>query len=80
MKSDAAMGRKSSDYFAVPLCGGLEGCHVKQHRIGEPTFWGGYQKRTGNTSDDVLAELIRTSPRRSEIERHKAGVDQCRID
>ena len=71
MGSDAAMGRKPSDYYAVPLCGGLDGCHHHQHFAGEETFWSNYRFRKGHTVDDVLAELIRTSPRRREIEEHR---------
>ena len=39
---DGGMGRKPSDSFVVPLCAsvlGREGCHAKQHRVGERTFW-----------------------------------------
>lgn len=72
MGSDAGTGRKPSDYWAVPLCGGPQGCHAHQHTIGERAFWEGYQKRTGHTVDDVLIELIRTSPRRREIDEHRS--------
>jgi hypothetical protein len=71
--TDAGMGRKSSDYYSTPLCGGLDGCHALQHRIGEPAFWEAYAKDKGHTVWDVIAELIRTSPRRREIEEHKEG-------
>lgn len=69
--SDAGIGRKPSDYFATPLCGGVEGCHALQHRVGERTFWSAYAKDKGHTVDDVIAELIRTSPRRAQIEEHR---------
>lgn len=36
MGTDAGMGLKSSDKFALPLC---HRCHMKQHQIGEPAFW-----------------------------------------
>jgi hypothetical protein len=34
--ADSGVGMKPSDRYAVPLC---SGCHAKQHRIGELTFW-----------------------------------------
>lgn len=73
MGSDAGIGRKPSDYYAAPLCGGPEGCHQRQHTIGEETFWWQYQSRTGHSFQDVLAELEKTSPRRREIEIHRSG-------
>jgi hypothetical protein len=38
----AGVGIKPADKFALPLCGpsgGSEGCHAKQHRTGEASFW-----------------------------------------
>ena len=37
--TDGGMATKPSDKFSVPLCCGPDGCHAKQHRIGEITFW-----------------------------------------
>lgn len=37
--TDGYAAGKPSDRFSLPLCGGVEGCHAKQHRIGELTFW-----------------------------------------
>lgn len=71
--TDAGMGRKSSDYYSTPLCGGPEGCHMLQHRMGEPAFWGAYEKAKGHTVWDVIEELIRTSPRRAQIQAHREG-------
>jgi hypothetical protein len=34
--TDGGVGRKPGDRYAVPLC---TGCHAKQHRVGELTFW-----------------------------------------
>jgi hypothetical protein len=34
--TDGGVGIKPGDRYAVPLC---TACHVKQHRIGELTFW-----------------------------------------
>lgn len=71
--SDAGMGRKPSDYFAVPLCGGMDGCHQRQHTFGEDSFWLAYRGMTGHAVSDVIEELIRTSPRRAEIKIHREG-------
>lgn len=35
--TDGGTGTKPSDKYAVPLC---PECHVRQHRVGEVTFWG----------------------------------------
>lgn len=45
--TDGGSGVKPSDRFSLPLCVSLhlitgsviEGCHAKQHRVGELTFW-----------------------------------------
>jgi len=34
--ADGGVGMKPADRYAVPLC---TTCHVKQHRMGELTFW-----------------------------------------
>lgn len=60
--SDAGMGRKPSDYYAVPLC---KECHFTQHGCGERTFW------EGKPVDAIIAALIATSPVRREIEAHR---------
>ena len=65
MGSGAGMGQKPHDYRALPLCGGPEGCHQRQHREGEATFW------QGRDPEAILGELIRTSPVRREIEAHR---------
>ena len=64
--SDAGMGRKPSDYYAVPLC---KSCHGLQHQMGERSFWGDVQI----DPREVMAELIATSPKRREIEAHRNG-------
>lgn len=61
--SDAGMGRKPSDWYTVSLCGGREGCHTRQHNVGERTFWAG--KDLGG----LIEAFIKASPRRAEIER-----------
>jgi hypothetical protein len=67
--SDAAMGRKPSDDFAVPLCGGPAGCHQRQHSLGERSFW----DAVGKDPHAIIAELIRSSPKRREIEQERAS-------
>jgi hypothetical protein len=34
--TNSGFGTKPGDRYAVPLC---TGCHAKQHRIGELSFW-----------------------------------------
>lgn len=65
--TDGGMGKKPSDFWTVPLCGGPEGCHARQHREGERTFWGNRDPRA------ICEALIRTSPVRREIEAHRNG-------
>lgn len=63
--SDAGMGRKPSDYFTVSLCGGPEGHHSEQHRLGEQSFERRY-------AIDLLAlarEFAEASPKAAEIRR-----------
>jgi hypothetical protein len=68
MGSGAGVGQKPDDFRAVPLCGGAQGCHAEQHRCGEPSFWRLYEGLNGHDVEEVIDELIRTSPRRAEIE------------
>lgn len=74
--SGAGLGTKPDDWRTTPLCDGpysnVEGqlgCHQVQHAKGEPSFWAAYAKRKGHTVLDLIEELIRTSPKRGEIER-----------
>ncbi len=67
--SDGGLGRKPSDWFAVPLCGGPQGCHQRQHAMGEGSFW----RMVGKDPQAVIAELIRTSPKRREIEQERSS-------
>ena len=60
--SGAGIGFKPDDYRAVSLCGGLEGCHATQHRVGERTFW------NGKDVEALIAAFIKASPKRREIE------------
>lgn len=75
MGSGAGLGEKPDDFLTTPLCdgpfsnidGGL-GCHQLQHNLSEPEFWDRYAKRKGHTVHQLIEELIRTSPRRAQIE------------
>ncbi len=62
--SGAGMGQKPHDYLAVALC---KECHQRQHAMGERSFWGPLVFDVAA----ILAEFIRTSPVRREIEAHR---------
>lgn len=62
--SSAGIGQKPDDWRTVSLCGGIGGCHSRQHRIGEPTFW----RTSGRDVEALIAEFIKASPRRQQIE------------
>lgn len=62
--SGAGMGQKPDDWRGVGLCGGSAGCHARQHREGERTFWGDMSK-----AEALIEAFIKASPKRSEIER-----------
>jgi hypothetical protein len=63
--SGTGIGQKPDDWRAVSLCGGLEGCHAKQHRIGEETFW------KERDVEALIAAFIQASPKRHEIDAVK---------
>ena len=82
MGSGTGMGQKPDDWLTTPLCAGpfsnidgQLGCHNVQHSIGEPNFWTKYQERKGHTVHLLIEELIRTSPKRAEIERIRKERD-----
>ena len=69
--SHAGMGEKPDDWRGVPLCDGPHsnnlgqlGCHNRQHIVGEDTFW----KSAGFDVEEMIAEFIKASPRRPQIE------------
>jgi hypothetical protein len=62
MGSGAGIGQKPDDWNTVSLC---QYHHVEQHRIGEPTFWA----RVGRCEQALIAEFIKASPKRHEIEQ-----------
>lgn len=61
--SGAGMGAKPDDYRVVGLCGGPAGCHARQHRVGERTFWG------DRDVEALIRAYVAASPKRQEIER-----------
>lgn len=63
------MGQKPDDWNTIPLCGGVAGCHAMQHRIGEYSFRSTYRLRHGHSVLELIAELIKASPKRHEIEQ-----------
>lgn len=60
--SGAGIGQKPDDWNAVSLC---QHHHTEQHRIGEATFW---KKVAWRDPAELIAEFIKASPRRREIE------------
>ena len=61
--SGAGIGQKPDDWNTVSLCGGVEGCHARQHREGERSFW------KGRNVEALIEAFIKASPKRHEIER-----------
>lgn len=68
MNSGAGIGQKPDDWRTVSLCGP---CHNgDQHtKLGEPAFWAAYHKRSGQDVEALIAEFIKASPKRHEIEQ-----------
>lgn len=62
--TDGGMGMKPGDYWTISLCGGPNGCHALQHRIGEPEF----EKRFGIDMKMLAREFVKASPKRRELE------------
>jgi len=61
--SNTGISQKPDDWRTVSLCGTPTGCHARQHRVGEATFW------KGRDVEALIAEFIKASPRRREIEQ-----------
>ena len=51
--SGAGMGQRPDDHRAVALC---KPCHVRQHTVGEQTFW------AGRDVDAIIEAFRRSSP------------------
>lgn len=68
--SGAGIGQKPDDWRTVSLC--IE-CHRggrnSQHTLGEQTFWTRVYDAGGGAVEDLIAEFIKASPRRREIEQ-----------
>lgn len=58
--SGTGLGQRPDDFRTVSLCAEH---HRRQHNMGEATFWRGYDVEA------LVADFIRTSPKRVEIER-----------
>jgi len=63
--SDAAMGRKPSDFYTISLCGNTDGHHAEQHRLGEKSFATKY----AIDLHALAREFAEASPKASEIRR-----------
>jgi hypothetical protein len=63
--SGAGIGQKPDDWRTVSLCGGSGGCHARQHRVGEATFW------RGKDVEALIREFIAASPRRAQIQQEQ---------
>lgn len=68
--TDAAMGRKASDWFTLSLC---QDHHSEQHRIGEVSF----AERHGIDMHALAAEFAAASPKAADIrlEQRKRALD-----
>lgn len=58
------MGQKPSDYRATSLC---HECHVRQHTIGEATFW------QGRDVESLIDAFCKASPKAREIRQVRNG-------
>jgi hypothetical protein len=72
INSGAGAAQKPDDWRTVSLC---QFHHTMQHQMGERQFW-----YTGRVSvrdpEELIAEFIRTSPKRHEIEQVRKGREQ----
>lgn len=69
--SHTGLGQRPDDWRAVPLC---KSCHREsasaQHNVGEASFW----KALGKDPMAIIEELIKTSPKRRDIEEARRGA------
>ena len=63
--SGAGIGQKPDDWRTVSMCGGVEGHHSEQHRIGEDSFEKKYQVDLAALANEFAA----ASPKALEIRR-----------
>ena len=62
--SGAGMGQKPHDWQTVSLC---KECHVKQHSVGERTFWKGFD------IEALIEAFCKASPKAREIRQARNG-------
>lgn len=62
--TDGGTGIKPSDRWCISLCGGPEGHHSEQHRLGEDSF----ARKYGINLKALAAEFFATSPHRFKLE------------
>lgn len=70
--TDGGTGLKPSPWFVVPLC---DGCHNRQHSVGEITFWGSLDKVY--EAIDWAMELYQS---RDDIFKAQRVVSEARCD
>ena len=63
------IGTKVADKFAIPLCGGPEGHHAEQHRIG----WKSFEAKYGLDAVDVAGQFWKAWPGRIAWEARQDG-------
>ena len=63
--SGAGIGQKPDDWNAISLCGGPNGHHAEQHRIGEQSFAMKYQINL----QEIARRFSTNSPKSAEIRR-----------
>ena len=68
--SGAGMGQRPHDYRTVSLC---KDCHVRQHSIGERTFWEEYRKSHGCTVEELIDAYCKASPVAREIREQRSA-------
>jgi hypothetical protein len=54
--TDSGVGIKPGDRYTVPLC---SGCHARQHRIGELTFWSALRTDPSQCSFAAVDHVVR---------------------
>ncbi len=64
------MGQKPSDFYTISLCGGPNGHHAEQHRIGEHSF----EVRYGIDMKELAYEFSKASPRAAQIRDVRNGA------
>ena len=69
--SHTGMGQKPDDWRTVSLC---HECHIiRQHDIGEKTFWDEYAAKKGCTVEQLIDAYCKDSPVAREIREVRNG-------